>query len=138
MNDHDTKSQTNITNNPLECSALCGPSSSSSSELSSASPYEHDPCVATSSTSPPSSSSCSSSVDQLTSTMLPASETLISSGDAIQTYLDEYNDGNFWTDPFFADIDAVNTAIMAPGDSDDILWSCMDLYSEYDNYHFMI
>ncbi|KAI3755303.1 hypothetical protein L1987_55099 [Smallanthus sonchifolius] len=107
---HETKNQTNFINNLMKISSASSPVSSSSS--------------------------CSSSVE-LTSSVFVASESLISSGDSIQAYSNEYEDGNFWTDPFYADLDAVDNVNMAPGDNDEFMWSTMDLYSEYHS-RFMI
>ncbi|KAL8222684.1 hypothetical protein R6Q57_020083 [Mikania cordata] len=133
--------------------------SSSSSELSFAT-HEYA-CVTKSSPSPPppqpllvpsvtassslsSSASCSLSFE-LTSTMFMASDGLITTDDSTQTYVNEnccpdrsnnqqdlLDDGDFWTDPFFVDLDSFNmNVIMAPGDSDEFTWSTMDFYPQY-------
>lgn len=144
---HDAKNEVNSKNNLVESSDLgyhdeveALRASSSFSEISFASTQEH-PCVTNSSQTPPppssSSSSCSSSVE-LTSSAFTALDSLISSGDSIQTQCNEYEHGNFWTDPFVADLDAVNNVIMAPDDSDEIMWSTIDLYFQHDHSLFMI
>ncbi|KAL8264774.1 hypothetical protein R6Q59_022904 [Mikania micrantha] len=117
-------------------------SSSSSSKLSIA--INEYPYVTNSSSPPPlpllsssSSSSCSSSVEP-TSSMFKATNGLISNDNSIQPYSDEFDDESFWTDPFFTDLDVVNmNVIMAPDDSDEFMWSTMDLYSQYHS-QFMI
>ncbi|XP_076960374.1 myb-related protein 308-like [Bidens hawaiensis] len=115
-----------------EVEALCA--SSSSLELSFTNTHEY-PNETNSSPLTPSSSSASV---ELTSSKFMVHDSLImSSGDLIQTYSDEYDDGNFWTDPFFEDLDVVNNVFMAPSDSDEFIWSTMDLYSEYHSQFMM-
>ncbi|KAF5813708.1 putative transcription factor MYB family [Helianthus annuus] len=110
---HATKKHTNLKDHD-EVEALCA----SSSELSFASSTPEYPCVTKSSPPPPPQSSSL------------ASDSLISSGDSIQTCNNEYED-DFWTDPFFTDIDGVNNVIIAPDDFDEFMWATMDLYSQY-------
>ncbi|KAK9077149.1 hypothetical protein SSX86_005485 [Deinandra increscens subsp. villosa] len=110
----ETKNQSNFTNSLVESSGLGDNNevealwaSLSSSEVSFASTHEY-PYVTIS--SPSSSQTCSN----------------------------DYDDGNFWTDPFFADLDVmVNNVVMAPSDSDEFMWSTMELYSQYHS-KFMI
>ena len=81
--------------------------------------------------------------------MFNGSDSLVSSGDSMQTY----NHGNFWTDPFLADFDAIRSAdhdqyssgwdfminsfMQASSSchditmSDEFQWSSLDLYSKY-------
>ncbi|KAI3667330.1 hypothetical protein L6452_42383 [Arctium lappa] len=118
------------------------------SETSFADTHEY-PYATQSSESRSISSYSSSSSAELTSSMFTVSECLVPSGDSIETYCGEY-EGNFWTDPIFADYDStrlttkyssdldVANGFIAPAAcndhmaiSDEFLWSTMDLYSEY-------
>lgn len=99
------------------------------------------------------STSSYSSSAELTSAVFNASDSLVSSGDSMQSYNtnNELYHGNFWTDPFLADYDhgtrstdeyslgsdfMINT-LMAPTSchgipmSDEFQWSSLDLYSKY-------
>ncbi|KAD4179351.1 hypothetical protein E3N88_27942 [Mikania micrantha] len=147
---YDTKNQTNFINDLMpssdleEVEALLVSSSSSSSSSSKLSVAINEyPYVTNSSPPPPllsptSLSSCSSSVEP-TSSMFNATNGLISNDNLIQPYSDEFDDESFWTDPFFTDLDVVNmNVIMAPDDSDEFMWSTMDLYSQYHDSLFMI
>ncbi|KAD0806408.1 hypothetical protein R6Q59_022903 [Mikania micrantha] len=139
---HKTENQTNFVNNMMQSLDVEELEdlwvSSSSSELSFVT-HEYA-CVTKSSPSPPpqpplipsatassSSSSCSSSVELTTQTYVNEN----CCPDRSNNQQDLLDDGNFWTDPFFVDLDSYNNEIMAPEDSDEFTWSTMDFYPQY-------